>query len=67
MRNKRYIWLPLILFGYFIFMTLKFGLNLLHQGHTWTFILTCAAEIAVLILLSFSLRRRDRFRAEHKK
>lgn len=62
MRTKRYIWLPLLLFAYFIFMTLKFGLDLLHQGKTLTFVLTCTAEIVVLILLSLSLRRRDRTR-----
>lgn len=62
MRKKRYIWLPMLLFAYFVFMTLKFGLDLLHQGKTLTFILTCSAEIVVLILLSLSLRHRDRNR-----
>lgn len=60
--KKKYIWLPLLLFAYFIFMTLKFGLDLLKQGRIMTFVLTCVAEIVVLILLSLSLRRRQRLR-----
>ncbi|MDE7160667.1 MAG: hypothetical protein K2O24_07500 [Muribaculaceae bacterium] len=62
MRNKRYIWLPLVLFAYFLFMTFRFGIGMIHQGRILAFTLTCIAEVAVLVLLSISLRRRDRLR-----
>ncbi len=64
MRNKRYIWLPAILFAYFVFMTVKFGLPMLRQGHTWRFVIICAAEILVLVLLSISLKKRIVYQQE---
>lgn len=64
MKYKRYIWFPLVLLAYFLFMTFKYGVDLLRSGHEATFWVTCLSEVVVLILLSLSLRRRDRLRRE---
>ncbi|MDE6341751.1 MAG: hypothetical protein K2K93_05495 [Muribaculaceae bacterium] len=66
MRKYKYIWLPAILAVYFIFMTLQFGVDLLRSGNTLRFWLTAGAEVAVLIALSFFLRKRERLRTERE-
>lgn len=66
MRKYKYIWLPAILFIYFIFMTLYFGLDLLKSGATTQFWLTLGAETVVLIALVFFLRKRERLRRERE-
>lgn len=66
MRKYKYIWLPAILFIYFIFMTIYFGLDLLKSGATTQFWLTLGAETVVLIALVFFLRKRERLRRERE-
>ncbi len=66
MRKYKYIWLPAILAIYFIFMTLHFGVDLLKSGNALRFWLTVGSEVAVLIALSFFLRKRERLRSERE-
>lgn len=67
MRKYKYIWLPSLLGIYFIFMTVYFGLDLLHSGETLRFWGTIGAEVAVLIALVFFLKKRERLRNEREK
>lgn len=64
MKIKKYIWLPLLLLGYFAFMTVYFGRDLLVSGQTTRFTVTVVAELVVLTALFFSLRKRDRYKNE---
>lgn len=64
--RKKYIWLPLLLAAYFIFMAVYFGADLLKTGHYWQFIATSAGELIVLVALFFSLKRRERLRRERE-
>ncbi len=66
MRKYKFIWLPLLLGAYFLFMTFYFGIDLLKAGETLRFWATVAAEVVVLIALAFFLRRRDRLRKERE-
>lgn len=66
MRKYKFIWLPLMLGSYFLFMTFYFGIDLLKAGETLRFWATIAAEVVVLIALAFFLRRRDRLRKERE-
>ena len=66
MRKYKFIWLPLLLGAYFLFMTFYFGFDLLKAGETLRFWATVAAEVVVLIALAFFLRRRDRLRKERE-
>ncbi|MDO4335794.1 MAG: hypothetical protein Q4C37_08205 [Bacteroidales bacterium] len=66
MRKYKFIWLPLLLGAYFLFMTFYFGIDLLKAGETLRFWATIAAEVVVLIALAFFLRRRDRLRKERE-
>lgn len=67
MRKYKYIWLPSLLGIYFIFMTVFFGLDLLHKGETLRFWATVGTEIAVLIALVLFLKKRERLRSEREK
>ncbi|MDE7351053.1 MAG: hypothetical protein K2N25_08300 [Muribaculaceae bacterium] len=67
MRKYKYIWLPILLAVYFLFMTFYFGTDLLRQGETTRFWLTVGAELAVLTALAFFLKRRERLRMEREK
>ena len=66
MRKYKYIWLPALLGLYFIFMTIYFGLDLLHSGETCRFWATIGAETIVLIALVFFLKKRERLRNERE-
>lgn len=66
MRKYKYIWLPTLLFLYFLFMTFYFGLDLLRSGETTRFWATVGAELLVIIALVFFLKRRDRLRKERE-
>lgn len=63
---KRHIIVPILLAAYALFMTLYFGLDLLKTGHYLRFYGTLVAEIAVIILTFFALRRRDRLREQRR-
>lgn len=62
MKIKRYQIITFMLAAYAIFMTLYFGLDLLKEGHALRFWLTLSAEIIVITLAFFFLRRRDAIR-----
>lgn len=66
MRKYRYIWLPVILGGYFLFMTFYFGVDLLRAGENLRFWGTVGAELAVLVALVFFLKRKERLRRERE-
>ena len=59
---KRHVIVPILLAAYALFMTLYFGLDLLKSGKYFRFYGTVAAEIIVIVLTFFALRRRDRLR-----
>lgn len=67
MRKYKYIWLPVLLSIYFLFMTFYFGMDLLRQGETMRFWLTAGAELAVIIALVFFLKKREKLRNEREK
>ena len=48
-------------------MILYFGIDLLKSGQYLRFYLTLGAEVAVIILTFFALRRRDRLMEEKRK
>lgn len=64
---KKYILVPALLAAYAIFMTLYFGLDLLRSGHTFRFFATLSAEIILIILTFFALRRKARLHKEREK
>ncbi len=59
---KRHIVVTVLLTIYALFMTFYFGLDLLKSGHAFRFYATLIAEIMIITLTFFALRRRDRFR-----
>lgn len=67
MRKYKYIWLPVLLAVYFLFMTFYFGMDLLRKGESMRFWLTVGAEVAVLIALAFFLKKREKLRMEREK
>lgn len=66
MRKYKYIWLPALLAVYFLGMTFYFGFDLLCQGEAMRFWLTVGAEVVVLVLLTFFLKKREKLRAERE-
>lgn len=66
MRKSKYIWLPLLLAVYFLFMTFNFGMDLLKSGESMRFWCTVGAELVVLAALSFFLKRREKLRKERE-
>lgn len=65
--KKKYIWLPVVLAVYFLFMTFRFGIDLLQNGETLKFWLTVVSETVVLILLSIVLKKREKYREAREK
>lgn len=65
--KKKYIWLPIVLAVYFLFMTFRFGIDLLQNGETLKFWLTVVSETVVLILLSIVLKKREKYREAREK
>lgn len=63
---QRHIIVPILLTAYALFMTFYFGLDLLKAGHVFRFSATVVAEIIVIILTFFALRRRDRLRDQRR-
>ena len=66
MRKYKYIWLPALLFLYFLFMTFYFGFDLLRAGEHFRFWATIVAELIVIIALVFFLKKRERLRKERE-
>ena len=67
MKVQKYQVVTFMLVAYGLFMTLFFGLDLLKSGQALRFWLTLGAEIIVVTLAFFALRKRDRLRKERKK
>lgn len=63
---KKHQFITCLLCVYALFMTFYFGLDLLRGGQTVRFWITTVAEVAVIILAFFALRRRDRYREQRK-
>lgn len=66
MRKYRYIWLPILLGVYFLFMTFYFGLDLLKAGEKVRFWCTAGAELLILVALAFFLKKREKLRQERE-
>lgn len=64
---KRHILVTILLTIYALFMTFYFGLDLLKSGHAFRFYATLIAEIVIITLTFFALRRRDRLRDQRKR
>ncbi len=64
---KRHILVTVLLTIYALFMTFYFGLDLLKSGHAFRFYATLIAEIVIITLTFFALRRRDRLRDQRKR
>ncbi|MBP3590351.1 MAG: hypothetical protein J6J61_07225 [Muribaculaceae bacterium] len=60
MRNKMYIWLPLVMLVYLGFMAFSFKDELLGAGRYFQFYGTIGIELVVIVLLFFFLRRKSR-------
>lgn len=67
MRFKKYQFVTLLLLAYALFMTFYFGIDLIHNGQAVRFWITAGAEIIVIILAYFALKRRDLYREQRKK
>lgn len=66
MRKYRYIWLPMLLGVYFLFMTFYFGIDLLKSGEQVRFWCTVGAELVILVALAFFLKKREKLRQERE-
>ncbi len=66
MKLQRHIVVPVLLTVYALFMTFYFGTDLLKSGQYLRFYATLGAEILVIILTYFALRRRDQLRQERQ-
>ena len=64
---KKYHFITLLLIIYGLFMTFYFGLDLLKSGQSLRFYITLIAEIIVVTLTFFALRKKDRLRKEREK
>ena len=66
MKIKKYQVITFMLAAYALFMTLYFGLDLLKTGEAWRFWITLSAEIIVIVLTFFSLRKKEMYRQKRK-
>lgn len=56
---KKHIWLPLLIFIYFLVMAIIFGPRMIQEGEWLKFSLLCVAELGILILLRFFLLKKE--------
>lgn len=66
MRKYKYIWLPVLIGIYFLFMTIYFGMDLLKSGQAFRFWATVSAEVIVLLALAYFLKRKGHLRARRE-
>lgn len=66
-REKRYIWLPLLLLIYGAVMALYFGPEIIAAGKGWQVAVTMGVDVTVCILLFFFLRKKQRLAASRPK
>lgn len=64
MKIKKYQFVTLLLVSYALFMTFYFGIDLLKEGQTLRFWGTLSAELLVITLAYFALKRRDQYRQQ---
>lgn len=62
MKNKRHIIIPLCLLAYIGIMTWYFGRDLIASGQITRLITTVAVELVVIVILFFSLRKKQQLR-----
>ena len=67
MKIKKYQLVTFLLAVYALFMTFYFGLDLLRSGQVVRFWITLGAEIIVIVLAFFALRKRDMYRDQRKR
>ena len=67
MKIKRYQVITFMLATYALFMTFFFGLDLLKEGQAARFWITLGAEILVIILAFFFLKKRDLYREKRNR
>lgn len=67
MKIKKYQLVTFLLAVYALFMTFYFGLDLLRSGQAVRFWVTLGAEIIVIVLAFFALRKRDMYRDQRKR
>lgn len=60
LREKRYIWLPVLLLLYGLAMGITFGRDYIATGKTLQLALIMAADIAICIALFYFLRKKQR-------
>lgn len=63
---KRHVILTALITVYAVFMAVYFGSDLLRQGQYARFGITLGAEVVVLVLMFFMLRKRDRLRSQRR-
>lgn len=56
---KKHIWLPLLIFIYFLVMAVIFGPRMIRDGEWLRFSLLCVGELGILILLRFFLLKKE--------
>ena len=67
MKIKKYQLVTFLLAVYALFMTFYFGLDLLRSGQAVRFWVTLGAEIIVIVLAFFALRKREMYRDQRKR
>lgn len=67
MKIKKYQLITCLLTIYAIFMTFYFGIDLLKEGKAVRFWVTLGAELIVIILAFFALRKRDQYRQNRER
>lgn len=59
MRNKRYIWLPILLLIYGLAFAILYGPDFVKTGRTMQLTLAVVADILICVLLFFALRKKQ--------
>lgn len=65
MREKRYIWLPLVLLLYGAVMAIWFGRDFVASGRTLQLIIFCAVDLLVCILLFMFLKKKQSYKQRY--
>ncbi|MDE5790045.1 MAG: hypothetical protein K2H96_02295 [Muribaculaceae bacterium] len=61
-RIKKSVWLPSVIFIYFICMTFMFAPELIQTGQSARLLTVAAVEIIVIIALHFFLKKREQIK-----
>lgn len=60
MKVKKSVWLPSIIFIYFLAMAIIFGKEMIAAGETLKFMMICGTELVIIILLVIFLRKKEK-------